>query len=173
MAAMLKPFAISPREQFTVLNQILQTASDNRDERQKRRQLWEEIGVVSLKRKLLRIQKPKPASAPQPDPLNDPDGVYAWQYADDEPTVRVALSQTTISFLVDKFLAKLEGVVGEVLGELCERLISLRDTADAGTICTHKGNGYHLPEELWTHEELVAAAPPPQATDEPMSVPST
>lgn len=157
---MLKPFAISPREQFSVLTFLLNAASENKDERAKRRALWEEIGVKPLKKKILRVQTPKPAGTPQPDPLNDPDGVYAWQYAEEDPTVRVGLHQTTVTYLIEKLSGRLEGAVGEVMGELCERLIALRDTADTATITRSSSGGYKLPRELWTTEELAADEPP-------------
>lgn len=152
----MKPFAISPREQFTVLTFLLNTASENKDERAKRRALWEEIGVKQLKKKILRVQAPKAAGTPQPDPLTDPDGVYAWQYAEEDPTVRVELHQTTVSYLIEKLSGRLEGAIGEVMGELCERLISLRDTAAAATITTSAAGGYKLPRDLWSKEEIAA-----------------
>lgn len=150
---MSKPFAISPREQFTVLQFLLNTPTENRDERAKRKALWEELGVVELKRKVIKIQQPKPQGAPPPDPANDPDGVYAWQYAGEEPTVRVALHQTTIAYLIEKISGRLEGVLGEVLGELCERIIALRDTSDEASITKSAGGGYKLPYQLWTASE--------------------
>ena len=154
----MKPFAISPREQFSVLTFLLNTASENKDERAKRRALWEEIGVKALKKKILRVQQPKAAGTQPPDPLNDPDGVYAWQYAEEDPTIRVGFHQTTVTYLIEKLSGRLEGALGEVMGELCERLISLRDTADSATITTSASGGYKLPRELWTKEEIAADA---------------
>lgn len=157
---MLKPFAISPREQFTVLTMLLNAPSENKEERSKRRALWDELGVQGIKRKILKIQKPKPAGAPAPDPLNDPDGVYGWQYAEDEPSARVTISQGTLSYLIEKLSGRLEGAMGEILGELCDRLIALRDTADAIAITRTAGTGYKLPRELWTEAEIAADAAP-------------
>ena len=70
----------------------------------------------------------------------------------------MALHQTTIAYLIEKLSGRLEGALGEVMGELCERLVELRDTRDHATITTSFAGGYKLPRDLWTKEEIAADA---------------
>lgn len=167
MAPMLKPFAVSRREQFTLVMFVLNAESTDRAERKSRRQLWEEMGVLDLKRKITKAREPLSAEAEKErqerlarDPRDvDPDDVWPWQWASEEPDVRVALHQSTIDYVVKKLEGKIPGgATSEVLGELAERLVALRDT-DAASITKKAGGGYKLPVELLTPEEQTAYEP--------------
>ena len=155
----LKPFAVSKRELFTLAMFVIRQQSPDKEDRKRRRELWIEMGLVDLKRRLMKILSPEETraadAAAKADPnWRDPDGAYQWEWRSDEPTVRVELHNTTIEYLLTKVLnGPMDGPAGDVLGELSERLEQLK-TTDAATICTDKpGSGYRLPRELWTETE--------------------
>lgn len=159
----MKPFAVSRRECYTLSVWLLAQASDNKEERQKRRQFWKEFGLEDLKRKIMVVltveeQKAEIEASKADGGYLHPKKAYIVQYVDDQPSVRVDLHQTTIAYLIEKLSGKLEGAVGEILGELCDRLISLRDTLE-DKICSIGGDGYRLPRALWTLAEDGAIAP--------------
>lgn len=169
---MLKPFAVSRRECYTLAVWLLAQPSENKEERQKRKQFWKESALEELKRRLMAVltieEQKAEIDATKADPgYLHPKKAYLVQYVDDAHDVRVELSQTTVNYLIDKLSGKLEGATGEVLGELCDRLIALRDTNE-DAVCTEGGTGYRLPRELWTKEEIAAAmaARPPQTLED-------
>jgi hypothetical protein len=157
--AATKPFAISRREQFTLLTYLNPLESADQEERRSRRAVWDEFQILQLKRTIDRLPTEK-------DP-NPTASISVFDWADEEPNVRLEIHGSTIAFVIKKLNGKLVGGAGDVLGDLADRLIALRDTPDPATICTRKGSGYHLPEALWTEPELAAATPlqsvPPDA----------
>lgn len=160
---MLKPFAISKREQFTLSVFLMNQQSPDKEDRKRRRELWTEMGLQDLKRRLTTIKTPDEARADEEaskaDPnWRDPNGAYAWDWRSDEQDVRVELHNSTIDYLLNKVLnGQMTGVAADCLGELSERLEELRST-DAAAICTRDGKGYRLPRALWTDRERAADA---------------
>lgn len=164
---MLKSFAVSKREQFLVTGLIISQKSKDQEERRKRLQLWSELGINHLRRAMLKVWTPAEQQAEADKQKSDPtyvnpNAAFVWQYADDEPNIRVEISDSTIRYLLDKLTGEMEGPTGEVLGELHDRLQALRDTS-ASAVCTKTGAGYRLPLALWTAAEIEAAEPHPVA----------
>lgn len=164
----LKPFAISKREQFALAILVINQPSSDKEDRKRRRDLWPEMGLVELKRRLTRIQTPDELRAAEEaakaDPAwRDPDGAYPWEWRSDEQDVRVELHNSTIDYLLTKVLSgTMNGPAADILGELAERLEELKST-DADAICTDGGKGYRLPRALWTDKERAACPPAPSA----------
>ena len=150
----MKPFAISPHEQFVLLTYLNPLKHADQVERRSRRDVFEEFGLRGLKRALDAI--------PTEEEPNPQGKIKLSDWASDEPTVRVALHGGTITYVIKKLDGELQGAPGDFLGELADRLIALRDT-DADAVCTSTGTGYRLPRALWTTEESAADYPPPAA----------
>jgi len=147
----MKPFAISKHEQLVLTTYLNPLKHANQEERHSRRDVWDEFGLRPLKRQL--------DAMPTEDDPNPQAKIKISDWASDEQNVRVELHGGTITYVIKKLDGELQGPAGDVLGELADRLIALRDT-NTDTICTSGGTGYRLPRALWTPEEIAAAVPP-------------
>ena len=151
----MKPFAISKHEQLVLTTYLNPLKHANQEERHSRRDVWDEFGLRTLKRQL--------DAMPTEEEPNPQGKIKISDWASDEPGVRVELHGGTITYVIKKLDGELVGPAGDVLGELADRLIALRDTADPSTITKKDGSGYKLPRALWTAEEVTADEPPPRA----------
>lgn len=173
---MLKPFAVSRREIFTLTVFLINLPTDDKEERKKRSALFREMKAEPLKKSITRTKSFEEIREEQEqmkaDPMwVNPRGAYAHQWADEEFTTRVELHQSTIDYLLAKLSGKMDGgAAADVLGELYERVVSLRDTNE-DRICSEGGDGYRLPRMLWTEKEIAAAnaSRPPEAAAEPVA----
>jgi hypothetical protein len=160
----LKPFAISRRELFTLVVFVLNLPSDDKEERKKRSALFRELKAEDLKRRLTRvrsideIKQDHELSKGEPFYRN-PKGAYAEDYGEEESNIRVDLHGSTVDFVIAKLSGKMEGgAAADVLADLCERVVSLRDTNEDRICTSETGAGYRLPRELWTLPEATADA---------------
>lgn len=178
---MLKPFAISARETFTLAIFILNLPSDDKEERKKRSALYREFKADDIKKRINHVKSIEEIKDEQEkqkaDPFYvNPKSAYPHQYADDSPTIRVDLHASTIDYAIAKLSGKMEaGGAADVLADLCDRLISVRDTNE-DRICSSDPTppaGYRLPPELWTAEERATdnAKKAPRTSEEARAVP--
>jgi hypothetical protein len=160
---MLKPFAISPREYFLLVVYVINLPSDDKEERKKRGALYRELLADDLRKKLSRVKSPEEQRHEQEmlkeDPFwVNPNSAYPYQWAEEDPIKRVELHQSTVDYVISKLSGRMDGgAPGFILGELHERLVSLRDTNE-DRICTVGGDGYRLPRGLWTEAEVAKDA---------------
>lgn len=143
----MKPFGITKTEQFLFTHFLNPQKSADQEERRTRMQTFKETGCKDLKKSL--DQMP---TAENPAPVIH---LHAW--SDNETMHRVELHASTIAFMIKKLSGELIGGSGDILGYLCDRLISLGAT-DEDKICTVGGDGYRLPKNLWNDNENKAAA---------------
>jgi hypothetical protein len=125
-----RKFHMFKREQFLLLMRVLNTPSKDREQRRKRKHMWEELGLWKAARLAVKLgpRDPKPDDRP---PLD------AFDWADDEKPIPVRISGGTMDAMIDELKGDLQGPNEVHLGELEDRLYALRD-----------GN-YHPPDGLF------------------------
>jgi hypothetical protein len=137
-------FHMTKLEMFTFIQHTVRKASTSREERRKRRHMWRELGLL---KEIEATVNPEPGKP----------GLQLADWRDNETPVGVSISGPTMDFMLQTLDGQQEGPTGEVLGELEERLLQLKD------------GRYELPDELRTEP---AAPPPAESPVVPTSTPA-
>lgn len=137
-----QPVHFTKREQFTLIQCLVLKPSKDREERRKRKHLWNELGLEAAVKKFCEIG---PKQNPGDPPPAKKIGLDIVDWLDDATPIKAILSGPTADFLLEQLNTQLEGPVGEILCDVEDRLLALREGV------------YELPESL--QEARPAPAP--------------
>lgn len=129
-------FHMTKLEMFTFIQHTVRKASTSREERRKRRHMWKELNLV---KEIDLTVNPEPGKA----------GLQLAEWRDNEAPVAISISGPTMDFMLQMLDGQQDGPTGEVLGELEERLLQLKD------------GRYDLPDELKTEGSASTTPPAP------------